>query len=194
MPEYELLYFPFSGLGEPLRSVMCPKHFSQSSKDVRLTFLVGGIPFKDRPNDGWSCLVTPDIAWWHGYVHRKDTTPATDDTFNDRKTAIHPCRNVKTWLKDLQSSFGMSMLPAGTRYAPDAYGLPVLMIDPRHIQILNQTFETPWTYCTCPAVRNSALPVVEVVGFCSNIRPRLWFATCLFLFFPQDYQQSTGCS
>lgn len=63
MPEYELFYWPITGLGEPLR----------------LTFVLGGIPFKD-------------------------TTPANDTAFNDRKTAVHP-------------------------YAPDASGLPVLTID-----------------------------------------------------------------
>mmetsp|Transcript_2822 Transcript_2822/g.4806 ORF Transcript_2822/g.4806 Transcript_2822/m.4806 type:complete len:222 (-) Transcript_2822:137-802(-) len=63
MPEYELLYWPITGLGEP----------------IRLTFVVGGIPFKD-------------------------TTPKTDETFNDRKMALHP-------------------------YAPDATGLPILTVD-----------------------------------------------------------------
>ena len=63
MPEYELFYFPITGLGEPLR----------------LTFLVAGVPFKD-------------------------TTPANDTSFNDRKTAAHP-------------------------YSPEAGGLPVLTID-----------------------------------------------------------------
>ncbi|CAE7218555.1 GST1 [Symbiodinium microadriaticum] len=63
MPEYELFYWPITGLGEP----------------IRLTFIIGGIPFKD-------------------------TTPKTDETFNDRKTALHP-------------------------YAPDATGLPILTID-----------------------------------------------------------------
>jgi len=63
MPEYELFYFPITGLGEPLR----------------LTFVVGGVPFKD-------------------------TTPANDSRFQDRKAAVHP-------------------------YAPEATGLPVLTID-----------------------------------------------------------------
>lgn len=63
MPEYELFYFPITGLGEPLR----------------LVFVLGGVPFKD-------------------------TTPANDPSFQDRKAAIHP-------------------------YAPEAGGLPVLTID-----------------------------------------------------------------
>ena len=49
MPEYELFYFPITGLGEP----------------IRLAFALGGIPFKD-------------------------TTPATDETFNDRKAGREP--------------------------------------------------------------------------------------------------------
>ncbi|CAJ1346798.1 unnamed protein product [Effrenium voratum] len=63
MPEYELFYFPITGLGEP----------------IRLAFALGGIPFKD-------------------------TTPATDETFNDRKAALHP-------------------------YLPEAGGMPILTID-----------------------------------------------------------------
>ncbi|CAE7638131.1 GST1, partial [Symbiodinium pilosum] len=61
--EYELFYWPITGLGEP----------------IRLTFIVGGIPFKD-------------------------TTPKTDEKFNDRKMELHP-------------------------YAPEATGLPILTVD-----------------------------------------------------------------
>lgn len=63
MPEYELFYWPITGLGEPLR----------------LCFVIGGIPFKD-------------------------STPANDKGFQDRKAAVHP-------------------------YMPEAAGLPVLTID-----------------------------------------------------------------
>ena len=61
----------------------------------RLTFIAGGIPFKDRPSRvslAFSALhdVWGDMVPHLGVSEPEDTTPKTDETFKERTAALHP--------------------------------------------------------------------------------------------------------